>query len=307
MNYFISQFATDFPNTQDIYSQNKSFWQSLIVGFFTGEPQYDEIYDESSLGKDHFLLLFKAIRGEKFPYGSLNDDECPSLNDLGIGAYSKHSYNEFMFRNRNISRQNMIFINEFNLYYDLSIYIFFFRQFIYEKVYYWYWIPYSCAQILASFTVIYIIYGFVNKQVLQPLNEMSQMTEFILNPEQNQKHSEIFHNLMEKVKLLERRYSQMQNLNNRKQIRKEQEKIVTMDHQKNQNNSEQINPQDLTMVSRDEFIYHEVKKEQRDTQKIQLKKALKKNNLSMDKLIIKNPNEVDEVESLLFIFARFFL
>lgn len=39
---------------------------------------------------------------------------------------------------------------------------------------------------------------------------MSKMTEFILNPEHNKKQGEIFNDLLQKVKLIERRYSQVE-------------------------------------------------------------------------------------------------
>lgn len=116
------------------------------------------------MGQDHFLLLFRSLRGEKNDNAAINNENiCPSIDSLGFGPNDGYSKDEFLFRNRNISRLNMVFVNEFDLFDDLNVYILFARKFIYDTVYYLYWIPYTCAQIMASFLVITIIYRFVNK------------------------------------------------------------------------------------------------------------------------------------------------
>ena len=92
---------------------------------------------------------------------------------------------------------------------DLGLYLFFMRKYIFEKVIDWYWIPITCAQIGFSIISIMIIMYFINNQVIEQIKEMSSMTEFILNPENNQEHAQVFNDLVEKVKLIENRFTKM--------------------------------------------------------------------------------------------------
>ena len=81
------------------------------------------------------------------------------------------------------------------------------------------------------------------------------------------------------------------------------------------NNKEQNNQVDETQVSREDIFLQEPVQERRETHKIQMSKELqsiktgkRQSKLQkLKKLTEKQTNEVDEVESLLFIFARFFL
>ena len=114
---------------------------------------------------------------------------------------------DILFRNRNISNLNMVFLNQFQMDKDLGLYLFFMRKYIFDKVIIWYWIPITCAQIGFSIMAILIIMYFINNQVLEPIKEMSSMTEFILNPENNQEHAQVFNDLVEKVKLIEKRFT----------------------------------------------------------------------------------------------------
>ena len=68
---------------------------------------------------------------------------------------------------------------------DLGFFLYSIKKYIYTTVYFWYWVPMMCAQLLTSFIVIFISYAFVNHWVLKPIKEMSQMTQFILHPEYN--------------------------------------------------------------------------------------------------------------------------
>lgn len=183
----------------------------MFAAFFAGSEYLQDFDELGGAGRDHYLILLKSLRGEKrAPSSGAASNDCPSLDTFGIDENERHAPSDFRFRNRDTSTLNMIFVNEYEMEKGLGVYAFFIRKYIYETVFFSYWIPISCAQIGLTAIIVLFIIWYVNDQVLKPIQEMSQMTEFILNPENNQKQGRIFQNLVEKVKLIERRYSQME-------------------------------------------------------------------------------------------------
>ena len=47
---------------------------------------------------------------------------------------------------------------------------------------------------------IAIIIYLVNKEVIEPIQEMSKMTAFMLNPDKSQDHEDIFKNIQNKLR-----------------------------------------------------------------------------------------------------------
>ena len=94
----------------------------MFVGFFSGPKGLKKFDEVEKTGEDHYLVLFKSIRGEKAS-GSNLDLNCASLNNLGTEQGAKHTHNDFVFRNRDNSTQNMIFAHLFEMDKDLGIYV----------------------------------------------------------------------------------------------------------------------------------------------------------------------------------------
>lgn len=49
-----------------------------------------------------------------------------------------------------------------------------------------YWVPITFLSILSTVIAVIFIILVVNKEVIDPIQEMSRMTEFMLNPEKSQ-------------------------------------------------------------------------------------------------------------------------
>jgi len=104
---------------------------------------------------------------------------CSKLNNLDTKDFSKE---ELLYLNRDKDSLNMIFMNEYALDTDQTIYTHFVKKLIYYEVIKQFWVPITLISVLLILIDVVFIVWYVNKKVLQPLTEMSRMTEFILNP-----------------------------------------------------------------------------------------------------------------------------
>jgi len=82
----------------------------------------------------------------------------------------------------------MVFLNEYALDYDQSVYSHFIRKFVYDQVLSRYWVPITVISCLLIVINVTFIVWFVNLRVLRPIQVMSNMTEFILNPDDKEKN-----------------------------------------------------------------------------------------------------------------------
>lgn len=81
---------------------------------------------------------------------------------------------------------NLIIVNEYDLSKQDLIYSHFMIMYIYNKVLARYYVPITIFSILITLNTIGIIMYLVNKEVIEPIQEMSQMTAFMLNPDLSQ-------------------------------------------------------------------------------------------------------------------------
>ena len=71
----------------------------------------------------------------------------------------------------------MVFLNEYEMDKDQSLYNLFLRKYIYNNVVYFYWIPVSCITVILSLVMTSFLLCYVNIEVLKPIQDMSQITE----------------------------------------------------------------------------------------------------------------------------------
>ena len=91
-NFDINHFLRDQQYDDYISSLDRAKWYSILVGFFTGSPHLDKISDLQKMGQDHFLLLFRSLRGEKNDNAAINNENiCPSIDSLGFGPNDGYS------------------------------------------------------------------------------------------------------------------------------------------------------------------------------------------------------------------------
>lgn len=129
---------------QDI--KEKVPWYSMFTALFAGSDYLQDFDELKSIEKGQYFVMLKSLRGEKRdPAGNIDPNTCPSLKTIGTDGNEKHAPSDFLFRNRDTSTLNVVFINEYDMEKDQSVYAFFVRKFIYEKVIFWYWIPISCG------------------------------------------------------------------------------------------------------------------------------------------------------------------
>lgn len=157
----------------------------MLLSFITWNKKTEKDPGPDTLERDHYHLYLKSIRGEKIQNGFENDRHvtCPSLKNLDTAGRSEK---DFLFRNRDYYSMNMIFANEFALDYDQNLYAHFIKKYIYQKVLAWYWLPITLVSLWITLIAVTFIIFVVNKEVINPIQEMSRMTEFMLNPEKSQ-------------------------------------------------------------------------------------------------------------------------
>lgn len=154
--------------------KEKTPWYSMFAAFFAGSEYLQDFDELGEISQDHYFLLLKSLRGEKHgPAGSAATIDCPSLNTFGQDENEQHAPSDFHFRNRDTNTLNMIFVNEYEMEKDQATYALFVRKFVYEKVFFSYWIPISLAQIGLTLIIVLFIIWFINHQVLKPIQEMS--------------------------------------------------------------------------------------------------------------------------------------
>ena len=118
-----------------------------------------------------------SVRGEHYGSKPPTDSSCPSLATFVENQDLHHAPQDFFYRNRNMQTLNMVFLNEYEMDKDQSLYNLFLRKYIYNNVVYFYWIPVSCITVILSLVMTSFLLCYVNIEVLKPIQDMSQITE----------------------------------------------------------------------------------------------------------------------------------
>jgi len=243
---------------------------------------------KKSSEEDRYLVFSQSLNGEKQVDGEPYSD-CPSLRGLD---------DELIFRIRDITSINLVFINIYDTLKSERLYVHFIRKFIFLKVIAWYWQPVNYLMVMLTLLSLFLIVGYISHLVIQPLREMCQMTEYIMNPDRS-------HLLMKgKARKFQRVIKKVQVLEHRLLIRLEEDKLEGAETTRK------------LSVTRQESYMVEIKVDQ--AQRTNESKdcttrglALKNKKLILQQLpfldLGRNNDEVNEIESLLNIFARYFL
>lgn len=173
--------------SQNVELDNQTPWHSTFSAFFNSSDNLIDIDEPEKVEEDHFLLLMKSIRGERYGKIAETNSDCPSLAQFVEDDDLRHAPNDFFYRNRNVKTMNMVFLNEYEMDKDQSLYNFFLRKYIYNNVIYFYWLPISCISVILSLIITSFLLCFVNIEVLRPIQDMSKITEKLLDPENENK------------------------------------------------------------------------------------------------------------------------
>lgn len=115
---------------------------------------------------------------------------------------------------------NMVYVNEYELDLDQNLYAHFIKKFIYSNVIIYYWIPITLLSVLITLIVITIIILLVNKEVLDPIQEMSRVTEFMLNREKSTQRELAIKNTYYKLNAIEQKYHRIEQAKRNKSFSK---------------------------------------------------------------------------------------
>ena len=138
--------------------------------------------------KNKQSLFLISLRGEKVSdetHRQQRLEECPSQKQL-FQEYDKSTLDKLLHANRDSSSSNMIIVNEYDMDKEELIYTHFLILYIHTKVLNRYYYPITLLSILITINAIAIILFIVHREVIEPIQEMSQMTEFMLNPDKSQ-------------------------------------------------------------------------------------------------------------------------
>ena len=130
----------------------------------------DTTVEPEGLNKDHYHLYLQSIRGDKNFGSAERIQKCPSLQYLNT---TSTSLEDLMFRNRDFSSMNLIFVNEYALEYDINLYSHFIKKYIYQSVLIYYWTPIMINCVFITFIALIMIILTVNREVIEPIHEMS--------------------------------------------------------------------------------------------------------------------------------------
>ena len=151
-------------------------------------------------------MFFESMRGEKA--NAKKGDEQTTI--LGCKPTTSSLSKEDRFKNRDLSTLNMVVGTVYQFAKNEDLYAHMVRKYVYEKTVTVYWRNYTAISVIITLLVVSFIVWDVNRKVIRPLEEMSMITEFILNPDKTDQSPEKvarYRQLIKKARLLTNRFN----------------------------------------------------------------------------------------------------